>query len=503
MRFNVNTCQFEEMNIANSQLSICGSDSDYSWLDFKNRSDYFAEQFKSLKIPAGHPLMIYGHKQKDFIAAITACMRLKLPYIPLDTVVPKERIQKIKSITGAQVLINLSENDLSELNFSVEIGSSQSKISSIPNFSEAIYFRENDPIIYIIFTSGSTGEPKGVQITHQALKSYMAWIEKDFQFKKHDVFINQAPFSFDLSVYELMSFMHFSGTIILNDNETASNQIRFIERIKKYKGNVWVSTPSFAYKFLGVNEFNSNQIPSLQIFLFCGETLPARTCKLLLEKFSASIVFNSYGPTEATVATSIVSIDKNILEKFDPIPVGYPKFSGEILIDKSENADEKGGEIIIVGEHVSIGYFKMPELNAQRFLTHNNQRAFKTGDYGYYEDGMLFYNGRKDEQVKLHGFRIELGDINAQLLKIELVTEVATVPLRRNGEVKRIISFVILKTEPKNKIIVMEKMMEKLKSTLPSYMIPSEIVILQKFPYSNNHKIDKMKLLEMYLENKI
>jgi D-alanine--poly(phosphoribitol) ligase subunit 1 len=222
-----------------------------------------------------------------------------------------------------------------------------------------------------------------------------------------------------------------------------------------------------------------------------------------LDKFPQSIVFNSYGPTEATVATSIVSIDKTILEKYDPLPVGYPKYTSEILIDKNENPNEKGGEIIISGEHVSIGYFKMEELNKEKFITHNGQRAFRTGDYGYFEDGMLFYNGRKDEQVKLHGFRIELGDINAQLLKTELATEVATVPLRRGGEVKKIISFIIPKNIDTNKVELVATILKHLQANLPAYMLPAEIIVMEKFPYSNNHKIDKTKLIEMYVNGEM
>ena len=340
MIFNIKNCSFENVNIAPEKLSICGSDGNYTWNELHLRSQYFVQQFQALKIPAGHPILIYGHKQKDFIAAITACMQLYLPYIPLDTVVPIERILKIKNITGAQVMVNLSGNDLA-INFAAVISQNEIKNFSEANFTDAIYHREHDPIIYIIFTSGSTGEPKGVQITQQALTSYMDWMEHDFGLKSDDVFVNQAPFSFDLSVYELMAFLHFGATIILNDNVVAADQLAFSARVKKYGGSIWVSTPSFAYKFLGVEEFNSTNIPSLRTFLFCGETLPARTAKILLEKFPQSTVFNSYGPTEATVATSIVSIDKAILEKYDQLPVGFSKYTSEILIDKTKTLMKK------------------------------------------------------------------------------------------------------------------------------------------------------------------
>jgi D-alanine--poly(phosphoribitol) ligase subunit 1 len=299
-----------------------------------------------------------------------------------------------------------------------------------------------------------------------------------------------------------MAFLHFGASIILNDLDVAANQLNLIERIKKYQGSIWVSTPSFAYKFLGINEFDSQTLPALRTFLFCGETLPARTAKLLLEKFPSSKVFNSYGPTEATVATTLVSIDADILNKYNPLPVGFPKYTSSILIDKKDNVDEKDGEIIITGEHVSIGYFKMEELNKDKFIIHLGQRGFKTGDFGYFEDGMLFYNGRKDEQVKLHGFRIELGDINVQILKSELVAEVATIPLRRGGEVKKIISFVIAKsTTPKKDLT--ESIIQFLTANLPNYMIPAEIIVMEKFPYSSNHKIDKLQLIDLYSKGEL
>ncbi len=145
----------------------------------------------------------------------------------------------------------------------------------------------------------------------------------------------------------------------------------------------------------------------------------------------------------------------------------------------------------------------MEELNKEKFITHNNQRAFKTGDYGYFEEGMLFYNGRKDEQVKLHGFRIELGDINAQLLKTDFATEVAAVPLRRGGEVKKIIGFIIPKNIAADKKEIVATILKHLQANLPAYMIPAEIIVMEKFPYSNNHKIDKAKLIEMYVNGEV
>jgi D-alanine--poly(phosphoribitol) ligase subunit 1 len=155
----------------------------------------------------------------------------------------------------------------------------------------------DDPIIYIIFTSGSTGEPKGVQITRDSILDFKEWLESDFRFSNENIFMNQAPFSFDLSVYELVGFLLFGGTIVLNSREVTENHLEYFERLKKYACNTWVSTPSFISRYLLSSEFVSNEIKSLNTFLFCGEVLPAMTVKRIKNNFPDSKVLNTYGPT--------------------------------------------------------------------------------------------------------------------------------------------------------------------------------------------------------------
>ena len=123
------------------------------------------------------------------------------------------------------------------------------------------------------------------------------------------------------------------------------------------------------------------------------------------------------------------------------MPIGYPKATSEVLIDNETQNPAEPGEIVIAGDNVSIGYFNNPELNSRKYFLHNGKRAFRTGDYGYYADGILFFSGRKDEQVKLHGYRIEPGDISTQIAKHPNVKEVVTVPLKAGDIVKKLISF--------------------------------------------------------------
>ena len=475
MRFDLELLDFVDCDKDLNKLALSASDRDLTWDEFKNEVDAFKSEILKYNLPKGHPVVIYGHKEAKFLVSIVACISLGLPYIPVDTIYPKERLHKIINIVNSALLINTIDDTL---DFNKE------------NINTTYYL--DDPIIYIIFTSGSTGEPKGVQITQNSILDFNKWLDTDFKFSNDSVFMNQAPFSFDLSVYELIGFLSFGGTIVLNSRELLENHIEFFERLKKYSCNTWVSTPSFISKYLLSSEFTSNDIKSLQTFLFCGEVLPATTAKRILNSFPSSKVLNTYGPTEATVAITLIDITPAVIEKYSKsLPVGYVKENTVInLLDKdSENV----GEIEIVGDNVSIGYFKNEELNAQKFQAKYEKRSFRTGDFGYIEDNMLFFANRKDELIKLHGFRIELGEIDKEFTNNKKINESITIPLKRGTEVMKLITFLIVNNE-----ININDLKEEISKILPYYMIPSDIIVLDKFPYNTNHKIDKNELINIY-----
>ena len=475
MRFDLELLDFVDCDKDLNKLALSASDRDLTWDEFKNEVDAFKSEILKYNLPKGHPVVIYGHKEAKFLVSIVACISLGLPYIPVDTIYPKERLHKIISIVNSALLINTIDNTL---DFNKE------------NINTTYYL--DDPIIYIIFTSGSTGEPKGVQITQNSILDFNKWLDTDFKFSNDSVFMNQAPFSFDLSVYELIGFLSFGGTIVLNSRELLENHIEFFERLKKYSCNTWVSTPSFISKYLLSSEFVSNEVKALKTFLFCGEVLPATTAKRILNSFPSSKVLNTYGPTEATVAITLIDITPAVIEKYSKsLPVGYVK--GNTVINLLDKDSENVGEIEIVGDNVSIGYFKNEELNALKFQAKYEKRSFRTGDFGYIEDNMLFFANRKDELIKLHGFRIELGEIDKEFTNNKKINESITIPLKRGTEVVKLITFIITNTQ-----IDMEELKKEISEILPYYMIPSDIVVIDKFPYNTNHKIDKNALIEIY-----
>jgi len=489
MKFSFDLKDFVEKESGADKPAVIGSDSSLTWHEFSERVDALCADFGRLELTGlSQPVIIYGHKRVEMLVAMYACMKLQITYIPIDVIYPQERLQKVLSISKSQLIINTTADKLPFENVAIlhDLAKEKAQLHN-PGiiFEKAV--PAADPLIYIIFTSGSTGEPKGVQISTEAVQSFVRWMTKDFGFTAADVFINTAILSFDLSVFEVMTFAGLGATLLLTSKEISSVPKSFLQHIHGHQGTVLVATPSFVLAYARLKD--SVEMQGITRYLFCGEVLPHSTAKNLRTSFPNARIINTYGPTEATVATTIVEIDDAVLNAFDPLPVGISKPESELLIEE--------GEIVIVGPNVSMGYVNNPELNAAKFVQRNGQRAFKTGDTGSLQNGMLFFNGRNDDLVKLHGYRIELNEITAALNNLPYIAHGATIALKRDGLVKKIVSLVQLLEN--NTDISIEKMKEDLAKTLPVYMVPSDIKIIPQIPLNANGKADKKLLTEIYL----
>ena len=219
---------------------------------------------------------------------------------------------------------------------------------------------------------------------------------------------------------------------------------------------------------------------------------------------SSDLIYNTYGPTESTVAISSVLVDRELIEKYNPLPIGIAKPGTEIEV-VNENGislkEEEKGEIIIYGDTVSKGYFLNEELNKKFFfekeINGKKVRAYRTGDKGYFKDKMLFYNGRIDLQVKLHGYRIEIEDVENNLMKVAGIKKVAVVPKVKNDKVDSLTAFVIYEEEVVDRFATVQKIKKEMKEFVPEYMVPKKIVFLDEIPMTVNGKANRRKLLEL------
>lgn len=430
------------------------------------------------------PVVVYGHKSPYMPVCFLACVRSGRAYCPVDVSMPEERIRDVTVKTGSPLIL-AAERMPYEAGGMITPKKMDEVIRTCPEISPDKAVSE-DEVFYIIFTSGSTGSPKGVQITEKNLDSFVSWSVG--LFGGTGVFMNQAPYSFDLSVMDTYTALTSGGTVASLDKALIQDMNRAFEFIRDSGIEYFVSTPSFANLLLADRQFSSERFPEISRFVFCGEKLTKETAAKLFERFPESKVINTYGPTEATVAVSSIEVTADMLDDDRTIPVGRPKSGTDIYVDNSE--------LIIAGDSVSPGYYRDDDKTAKSFFTApDGRRCYRTGDSGCYDDGLLYFSGRLDSQIKMNGYRIELEDIENNLLKLGGVGAAAVIP-RYDGETIRSLTAFVM---PQDRSAAPDgrQLRKALREKLPSYMIPKKIKVLDVLPVNSNGKINRKKLEEM------
>ena len=488
-------------------------ESKLTFRDLKERSDAMAVfLIKSLGF-SKTPIIVYGHKQHEMLVCFLACAKSGHPYIPIDSSIPTERIKDIVNSSEAEIILNIDSSncffknctvlDLAQINYWIN-----KYVGIIPDKKYRVV---KEDTYYVIYTSGSTGEPKGVQITLACLESFLIWAL--FLCKSvlttQSVFLNQAPFSFDLSVMDLYLSLVTGSTLFSVDKQMAANLKELFDYLHTSNINVWVSTPSFAEICLADRSFSEKLMHGVKLFLFCGEVLTQSCAGRLYKRFNKARIINMYGPTEATVAVTAIEINKKMYSGDEPLPVGYVKKDCNILIiDSNGNELPQGnkGEILIAGDSVGTGYLKDSKLTEKVFsevlINDIRKRCYRTGDEGFLKDNLLYYCGRIDSQIKLNGYRIELEDIENNLRKVSFVKNAVIVPINKNGRIQYLSAIVVLDKvldEREFKIGLMIK--GELKNYLPEYMIPRKIIVRKNLPVTANGKVNRKLLIEQIKES--
>jgi D-alanine--poly(phosphoribitol) ligase subunit 1 len=449
-----------------------------------HRSDALAS-YLARSLPEKSPVVVLGHKEPELLIAYLGVVKSGRAYVPVDTVLPPQRIERIVAASGAALV--LTPGKVAELSEGHEPAPEWRLVP--------------DDYYYIMFTSGSTGEPKGVPITYGCLQSFLRWILAEHNFDEgREEFLNVVPYSFDVSLMDTYPALVTGGTVTSVTKAEIANTKQLYQLLASSRLTTWVSTPSFAQMCLVEPGFSQGLLPQLKRFLFCGETLAPEIAAQLVARFPSTEVWNTYGPTETTVATTSIRITLDIINRYSPLPIGYPMLGSRVLV-MDENRREvpagERGEIVIAGPNVSPGYLNRPDLNETAFFRLDGQRAYRTGDWGRCRDGMLFFEGRKDNQIKLHGYRIELADVESNMRAISGVRDAVVLPVLKEGAVDSLAAFVILSERPvRSDFQVACDLKARMTERLPAYMIPRRFSFLESFPMNANGKADRRKLAE-------
>lgn len=452
----------------------------------------FANQLAILLKDAKTPLILYGHMSPFMIVGMIGSMKAGCGYVPLDTSIPQDRILSIIKKIEPQFIFNTTDEQLEIEDISFI---SKDLLTGVKQNEDTVSKIKDSDIAYTIFTSGSTGEPKGVQISYESLNLFTNWMLELNQVGSNQQWLNQAPFSFDLSVMSIYPCLMTAGTLNLVDKTMINKPKLLNEMLEESKINVWVSTPSFMEMCLMLPRLTEAYYSNLKEFFFCGEILANKTAELLLQRFPSAYIYNTYGPTEATVAVTSILVTEEVINQYNPLPVGLPQPGTKLSLTHE-------GELIISGKCVSEGYVKDELRSKKVFNKLDGQKSYYTGDKAQFIDNQWFINGRIDYQIKLNGYRMELEEIEFQLRKLEKIRDAIVVPTYKNNKVTHLNAAVILNhcDEVKEVQTLTHDIKTELKPVLPEYMIPKKIIYMKKLPLTMNGKLDRKKIAEAILK---
>lgn len=480
----------------------------HSYRDLKQASDSLAAFLDEQNLPEKAPVMVFGGQQFEMVAAFLGVVKSGHAYIPVDVNSAKERLLDIAEIAQPAAVLAVDDLPVSLDGLPVYDKQDLATVFKQETAYTPTHAVSGDDNYYIIFTSGTTGKPKGVQISHDNLLSFVNWMHSDdFNLTTGQNFLSQPPYSFDLSVMDWAPALTLGGTLKALPKNVADSFKDLFVALPQLDLNVWVSTPSFADVALLDPEFKQERHPELKTFLFCGEVLTSTTAQKLLERFPQATIYNTYGPTEATVAVSGMPITKDTIAEYDKMPIGFVKDDTNVIIQDEDGTvlpANEAGEIIIAGPSVSKGYLNNPEKTKAAFTTYEGQQAYRTGDLATIDvQGMLHYKGRTDFQIKLHGFRIELEEVAQQLQQSQWVEQAVAVPrYDTDGKVKQLLAVVVAKDNDFEKpMLLTNAIKDDLGGIMMPYMMPSRFIYREALPLTPNGKIDLKGLIAEVNEN--
>lgn len=460
-----------------------------SYQQLDSASTQLAQQLLKQGINTNDIIAICLPRCTEMIISILAILKTSAAYLPIPADIPDERISNILQQSQARILLTQS-------NYRPRLSCLHSNLICIDDYqiqhtptNQHLTALEIKPenLAYVIFTSGSSGHPKGVMIDHRALSSRIDWLQTLFKLTPEDRMAQTIPYYFDPSLIEIFLALTQGACLVLTPENSYTND-NFAQFIHDKKITSLALVPSSVRMLL--QGFKARQRTKLRVACCGGERLEPDLAMQFIQQTKATF-YNVYGPTETTILATAWECRTDFSNEF--LPIGKPAKNTQIYIaDKQLNIlpVNTPGEIIIAGNSLATGYIQQTRLTENAFpvWSYNHSRIYKTGDTGYIGyDGLLYFSGRIDRQVKISGYRIEPGEIESVLQGHNLV-KIAAVSINTLEQQKNIYAYV--ESITKNTDSLVEELSLLLRQRLPSYMQPRQIIPLTKIKTSRTGKID-------------
>ena len=468
----------------------------FSYAEINALANQLARYLKDkASIHKGDRIVLSAGRSENQFIAILAILKLGAVYVPVSFDSPIERLKFI--IQDLESKCILHDKNLDGQNIvpeEVDLINLKEVIPLLGKYNDSNLQIPVDPndLSYIIYTSGTTGQPKGVMIEHQSSINMTLDQGRTFRMSVSDRMLQFAALTFDAAIYETFIAWHSGAALVLLEDGMLSDIDQFVAYIKSKKVSITVLPPSF------LNLINPEELDFLRVLITAGEAPNIDMANILAEKLD---YYNAYGPTECAVCVSTHQL-KKATEENEIIPIGKPISNTKLLLlDDHLDPVPIGveGELYVTGQGVARGYWNRPELSAEYFMLNpfnSDERMYKTGDIAVLnQDGELEFAGRRDNQIKMRGYRVELDEIEHAVMRLDQVNESAVVAIKDNFGDVNIVSFYTSDTELQS-----ESIQAGLRAMLPHYMIPSQMICLAALPTTPHGKIDKRALKAMKSE---
>lgn len=465
--------------------------------ELNERANQLAHRLREMGLKRGDIVGLLTERSNEMVVAMLGILKAGGAYLPLDPAYPQERLAFMLNDSGARVLIAQPE-------FASLIAKHNAQLLFIePTFRDLEgQNAQNLPdspaatdVANVIYTSGSTGVPKGVCIPHRGIIRLVR--DTDYmQIAPSDVVTQTASISFDAATWEIWTALLNGAHLVGISKSELIDPTAFKSKLKNSGATVvFVTTAVFnqlASEAPGVFE-------NLKYVFFGGEAADPKSVQSVLRNGAPKKLMHAYGPTETTVYATVHWV-RDVEPDADTIPIGRPiANSSAYIVDADQNPAPLGapGELWLGGDGMALGYLNRAELTAERFIEDRfsgqpGAKLYRSGDLARFrEDGAIEFLGRVDNQVKIRGFRIELGEIEASLLKHPAIRKVAVIAREDKPGDKRLAGYVELNPGQKIEGAVLKGF---LKETLPEFMVPAAITVLETMPLLPNGKVDRKQL---------
>ena len=493
------------------RVAMIAGDEQLTYEQLNAKANQLARYLLEVGVNDGDFVAIALQRSVDMIICILATLKVGAAYVPVDPDYPEERIGFMLSDTQSPLVICRKKQAdrlasiVEHLEQDVQIlvlEDEQPRIGEKSKENPLTHFTTNSKrYAYVIYTSGSTGKPKGV-LVHQLSVIRLVLDSNYFTLANSDRVCHTSNVSFDAAIYDVWAPLLNGAGMVLFTKEQLLNPELFYKEVNRTGANVSFITTALLNMYVATEP---KIFANFKYVFTGGEAHDPNVIRKILSQHKPQHFFNVYGPTENTTFSTFYELTQ-LPENVTNVPIGR-SISGSTcyVLDRNLQPVPVGvqGEIYVGGDGVAVGYLNDPERTANSFLPdpfsgNTNQRLYKTGDIARYnEDGYIEILGRADDQVKIRGFRIELSEVEANLTRIDGVTDAIVVVKDDNSNQKRLVAYI--KT---NADLDATRVRQHAPDYLPKHMIPASFVVLEQFPLTSNGKVDKRALPEPVFENK-